>query len=109
MPRNHSPVHIPKDQERTSTKARLDAAKAGKDLPVTLGDMMDQQVGTIPGPEVRAVMELSTAIHRAESVEWSISWSAQEQARAFFNEHGFVATLDEATRLKPLAKQRRKP
>lgn len=102
MPRNYSPVRIPKGQERTTPKARLDASKQGKDLPVTLGDMFDQQVGSVPGPEVRAVHDLARAIHYSESTECSVSWEAQERAREFFNLHGFVKTLDEMFRLKAL-------
>lgn len=100
MNRSHSPVRIPKGQEKTPTAKRL-ASKT--ELPVTLGDMMDQEVGTVPGPEVRVVHELAMAMHRTESTECSVSWAAQERARAFINEHGFVAALDELFRLKPLA------
>lgn len=100
MMRSHSPVRIPKGQEKTPLAKRM---ASSTELPVTLGDMMDQEVGTVPGPEVRVVHDLARAIHRSESTDCSVSWSAQERARAYINEHGFIAALDEVFRLQPLA------
>lgn len=62
-------------------------------------------IGDVPGPDVRAVLELAVAIHYAESTDRSVdaSWSAQERAREFFNKHGLAATFDEARRLEALA------
>lgn len=104
MSRSHSPVRIPKGQEKTPLSKRIVALReSGTELPVTLGDVMDQEVGSVPGPEVRVVHELARAMHRAESTDCSVSWAAQERARSFINEHGFVAALDELFRLKPLS------
>lgn len=57
-------------------------------------------VGSYPGVEDRAALELARAIHRSESDAVSVSWSAQQRAQDFFNEHGLVATLDECERLE---------
>ena len=82
---------------------------ASTELPVTLGDMMDQEVGTVPGPEVRVVHELAGAFHREVSTSCSVSWDAQERARAYINEHGFAAALDELLRLKSAQVRRSQP
>ena len=66
---------------------------------VTRGDMLDIEVGQVPGPHVRAIMALSSAINRSEGNGCSVSWEMQERARAFYNEHGMAATLDECRRL----------
>lgn len=104
--RLHSPVRIPKGQEKTSTAKRL---ASSVELPVTLGDMMDQEVGTVPGPEVRIVHELADAFHRETSTDCSVSWAAQERARAYINEHGFAAALDKLVRLKSARVERGRP
>jgi hypothetical protein len=89
----------------TTTAQRLAALRdEGRELPVTRDDYLySTPVGGVPGPEVRAVQDLARAIHRSESTACSVSWPAQEQARAYFNEHGLAATLDEARRLGTLA------
>ena len=63
------------------------------------------QPGTYLGTEDRAALDLACAMHRAESTDRSIdaSWSAQERAQNYFNEHGLAATLDEMFRLRALA------
>jgi len=58
--------------------------------------------GHYPGVEDRAALRLARAIHAAESTHCSISWSAQERAQDFFNEHGLASTLDECERLEAL-------
>ena len=58
--------------------------------------------GHYPNTEDKAARELAMAIHVSEDVHCVVSWSAQERAQDFFNEHGLAATLDEITRLKPL-------
>ena len=80
---------------------RLKAAREGIELPVTLGDMMDVAVGEELGLEAKVVSALATVMHRAESNACSVTWAAQERARAFRNEHGFVATIDEIFRIDP--------
>ena len=59
--------------------------------------------GEVEPVPFRAAMKLARAIHHSESQKVAISWSAQERAEAFFNEHGLSATLTEATRLETLA------
>lgn len=93
--RSHSPTR----DRATPMSARVAALREGKELPVTRGDMLDIEVGQVPGPHVRAVMALASAIHRAEGNGCSVSWPTQEKAREFFNEHGMAATLDECRRL----------
>lgn len=81
----------------TSTRAKLEALKAGKELPVQQLDLWaGTAVGDVPSTDVRAVLRLAGAYHRAESDDVAISWAAQERARLFFNTHGLIATLDEA-------------
>lgn len=58
--------------------------------------------GHYPGVEDKAALQLARAIHYAESDGCAISWSAQERAMNFFNEHGLAATLDEIFRLEKL-------
>lgn len=89
----------------TTTAQKLAALRdEGRELPVTRDDLLyGTAVGDVPGPDVRAVLELATAIHRSESTDCSVSWPAQERARVYFNEHGLAATLDEARRLEALA------
>lgn len=53
-----------------------------------------QQVGTYPSVEEKAVLELAAAMHRAESTDIAISWSAQERAQKFANEHSLSEVLD---------------
>jgi hypothetical protein len=61
------------------------------------------QPGDYPGVEEKAARDLARAIHWSESTDCSISWSAQERAMNFYNQHGFAATLDEMFRLRKLA------
>lgn len=59
-------------------------------------------VGTYPSVEDKAALQLARAIHAAESTHCVTSWSAQERAQDYFNEHGLAATLDEIQRLEAL-------
>ena len=61
-----------------------------------------REPGTYLNVEDKAALRLARAIHAAESTDCSTSWSAQERAEAFFNEHGLIATLDECERLEKL-------
>jgi hypothetical protein len=63
-------------------------------------------VGHYPGVEDKAALQLARAIHYSESTHCVTSWSAQERAQAFFNEHGLAATLDEIFRLESLASKK---
>ena len=58
--------------------------------------------GSYPGVEDKAALHLARAIHRSESTHCATSWSAQERAQDYFNEHGLGATLDEIFRLRKL-------
>lgn len=60
------------------------------------------QPGSYPGVEDRAALRLARAIHASESTHCVTSWSAQERAQDFFNEHGLARTLDECERLEAL-------
>jgi len=62
-----------------------------------------QQPGSYPSVENRAALQLARAIHRAEDTHCVTSWSAQERAESYYNEHGLGATLDETRRLEGLA------
>ena len=59
--------------------------------------------GSYPNVADKAALRLARAIHRAEDTHCATSWSAQERARDFYNEHGLASALDEATRLEALA------
>lgn len=98
--RSFSPVRLSPRERKTPAKKRVDALRDGIELQVTLGDVMDQEIGTVPGPEVRVVLGLARAIHRAESTDVSVSWEAQERARAYINEHGFAKASAEMVRLE---------
>lgn len=50
----------------------------------------------------RAARRLARAIHFAESTCVAVSWSAQERAEMFYNQHGLSAALTEAARLEAL-------
>jgi hypothetical protein len=52
-----------------------------------------------PLPEERAVLLLAIALNDAGPRHAAISWKLQEQACAYFNEHGLAKTLDEIVRL----------
>lgn len=58
--------------------------------------------GSYPNTEDRAALRLARAIHAAEDTHCVTSWSAQERAQDYFNEHGLSATLDECERLEAL-------
>jgi hypothetical protein len=61
------------------------------------------QAGHHPNTEDRAAMHLASSIHYSESDHCVISWDAQKRAQDFFNSKGLAATLDEITRLAPIA------
>jgi hypothetical protein len=86
--------------KRPNTKKKLDALKEGRELPV---DPVNLSYVQEPGTDERAVLDLARAIHRAESTGCAVSWSAQERAAAYFNEHGLIGTLDEMFRLEERA------
>jgi len=65
--------------------------------------------GHYPGVEDKAAMQLATAMHEAESDDVAVSWSAQERAQDYFNEHGLAATLDEMFRLQKLRRAAHTP
>ena len=74
--RSHSPTR----DRATPMSARVAALREGKELPVTRGDMLDIEVGQVPGPHVRAIMSLSSAINRSEGNRCSVSWEMQEDS-----------------------------
>ena len=61
-----------------------------------------REPGSYPNVEDKAARQLARAIHAAESTSCVTSWSAQERAQDFFNEHGLSATLDEIFKLEAL-------
>lgn len=82
----------------TTTKQKLEALREGREMPVTVDDLVyGTEVGDVPGPDVRAVLELARVI---DAHKPSISWAAQEEARQYFNAHGLAATLDRARELE---------
>lgn len=58
--------------------------------------------GTYLTTEESAAHRLARAIHAAESASCVTSWSAQERAQEFYNEHGLAPTLNECERLELL-------
>ena len=52
-----------------------------------------------PNIEERVVQDLAAAIHYSRDQHPVISWAAQEEAAAFFNEHGMGATMDKVVEL----------
>jgi len=64
------------------------------------------QAGHVPNVPDRAALRLARAIHCSESTSCATSWSAQERAQAYYNEHGLGRTLDEAQRLEELKEER---
>jgi len=58
--------------------------------------------GTYSNTEDSCARRLARAIHAAESTCCSTSWSAQERAQDYFNEHGLARALDECERLEAL-------
>lgn len=53
-----------------------------------------------PNLHEKLVLQLSTEIHDSRSDGAAVSWAAQEEAAAYFNEHGFVDTLDYMLKLR---------
>lgn len=63
-------------------------------------EVMDERLGNVPGPDVRAIFELAEAYQRQEDPDYCvISWANQERAAQFFNRHGLGDTLAEASAL----------
>jgi hypothetical protein len=83
----------------SKAKKRLETLRAGGIPQVTAEDLWRGTPGEVPETEELAIMALARAIHRAESTGCAVSWSAQERAMKFHNEHGLIATLDEVLRL----------
>lgn len=59
-------------------------------------------VGSYPNTEDRCALRLARAIHASEDTHCVTSWSAQERAQDYYNEHGLAASLDECARLEAL-------
>ena len=58
-------------------------------------------VGECPSVEHKLVLQLAVELQRLEDAgRCSVSWDNQEKAMAYFNEHGFVATLDHLFNLR---------
>ena len=57
--------------------------------------------GSYPSVEEKAAMLRARAIHNAESDGVAVSWSAQERAQTFANEHELWEVLNEVLRLDP--------
>ena len=91
----------PRKNKITTSHDRLAALREGRELPVTVDDLVYSPVGQVPGPEVRAVLELASALHRSRSSDCAVSWGAQEEAREFFNKNGLAATLTRIFELQP--------
>ncbi len=87
--------------KRPSTKEKLAALKAGRELPVCARALaLDMKPGEYPGTDEKAVLTLAREYQKAEDPEYiSISWPNQEKAATYFNEHGLVETLDEILRI----------
>jgi hypothetical protein len=76
----------------------LAAMKEGRWLPVDLSQL--GEVGTVPGPDVRATLELASAYAAAEDPDYvSVSWDCQKRAQEFYNANGLGPTLDEIVRV----------
>jgi len=58
--------------------------------------------GTYATTEDSCARRLARAIHATESTDCCTSWSAQERAQAYFNQHGLARALDECARLEAL-------
>jgi predicted GNAT family N-acyltransferase len=89
----------------TKKQAKADAQRAAVenhvvDLRANVND--PSQIGRVPGPDIRCVLELARAIHRAENTSRAISWSAQERAQDFYNTHGMYDALTEMFRLQAI-------
>jgi hypothetical protein len=87
-----------------SVRKKLEALKAGRELPVDVYALAHGRVGDVPDTDERAVLELACAIHHAESDRVAVSWEAQERAAQYFNTHGLSKTLDEMFRLEAAPK-----
>ena len=57
---------------------------------------MQERIGDVPPPEIRAVLKLARAFQVEEGgPDYATSWANQERAQDYFNAHGLGATLDE--------------
>lgn len=81
----------------------VDRVQALMDAKVDLGRL--DPPGTYDDLHHKLARQLAYAMHCAESDDVAVSWSAQERAQAFFNAHGFEATLDELLRLEALRRE----
>lgn len=60
-----------------------------------------EQPGTYPDLHTKLALELATEIERESDPNYvSVSWPSQEKAQDYFNEHGFVETLDYMIKLR---------
>jgi hypothetical protein len=60
-----------------------------------------QPAGSYPSLEEKLSLELAREYQREEDPDYvSVSWPNQERAMAYFNEHGFVLTLDHMIKLR---------
>ena len=86
---------------RPSTKAKLEALKSGRELPVNPRALaMDMKPGEYPATDEKAVLTLAEVYQNAEGDKRAaVSWKNQEKAAKYFNEHGLVETLDEIVRV----------
>lgn len=75
-------------------KEGLFSFRNGVEPKVTIQDLLDHEVGEIPLPEDQAILNLAAAIHESRSTNCAISWAAQEEALAYYNENGLAKTLD---------------
>lgn len=77
----------------SAASKRVDARMASKVDPNTLSQATD------PGLYERLALELACEIHYERSTDCVVSWAAQAEACAYFNQHGFVLTLEHMHRL----------
>lgn len=73
------------------------------DKEIDLAALHLQPVGSYPGVEEKAALQLARAIHRAEATGVATSWSAQQRAQEYANAHTLSETLDEIARLEGVA------
>jgi len=61
----------------------------------------DLWLGSGPSIELKLVREMASEIERAKAPGYCVvSWASQEEAMHYFNEHGFVETLDKRLALE---------
>lgn len=66
---------------------------------VDLGKL--RPVGSYPDLNEKAARELSVEIEHEKNPDYiSISWESQQEAQDFFNEHGFIETLERLTAMR---------